>query len=153
MCNEDSAALGQIPVAVGLHASWGYYNNITKQEPPVDWEIQPGEDTFFTMRMSMALGIPLRTSSVQQYFLQGLEHSQDWNGLRWIRLACLYPEEIDYVEFFKNGSYIFTAYDEPFVVNAVSNWDQKGVDSLPGDEWTAIIHTGGKTVELSDIVR
>jgi hypothetical protein len=57
VCNEDSQCITRIPVAVAERFSWGYYNNITKQEPPADWSITPGEDTFFALRMAMALGI------------------------------------------------------------------------------------------------
>src|SRR5690606_8329715 len=37
VCNEDSPCIGQLEVAYRNYASWGYYNNLTKQEPPADW--------------------------------------------------------------------------------------------------------------------
>lgn len=46
ICNEDSQALAEMQVALDEGISWGYYNNMTKQEPPVDWSITEGEDTF-----------------------------------------------------------------------------------------------------------
>ena len=32
VCNEDSQAVGQLEVAYNTRTSWGYYNNMTKQE-------------------------------------------------------------------------------------------------------------------------
>lgn len=59
VCNEDSQAIGQLKVAFETGTSWGYYNNMTKQEPPCDWAITMGEDRFFAQRMAMGLGIPV----------------------------------------------------------------------------------------------
>ena len=74
VCNEDSAAIGQLEVAFKTKTSWGYYNNLTKQEPPADWSITQGEDTFFAHRLAKYLGIdcpPIPKD--EQYYLQGLE--------------------------------------------------------------------------------
>ncbi|MFI3257191.1 MAG: hypothetical protein R3Y36_02710, partial [Spirochaetales bacterium] len=46
ICNEDSSSIGQLKVSQNTHTSWGYYNNMTKQEPPADWSITKGEDFF-----------------------------------------------------------------------------------------------------------
>ncbi|MCB0087515.1 MAG: hypothetical protein KDE54_06365, partial [Caldilineaceae bacterium] len=39
VCNEDSQAIGQMEVTFQTQTSWGYYNNMTKQEPPADWSV------------------------------------------------------------------------------------------------------------------
>jgi len=52
LCNEDSHAIGQLAVTYNTGVSWGYYNNMTKQEPPADWSVLPGEDTYFAYRMA-----------------------------------------------------------------------------------------------------
>ena len=38
-----------------------------------------------------------------QFYLQGLEKDMAYEGKRFIRLASLYPEQIDYVEFYRDG--------------------------------------------------
>ena len=121
--NEDSQAIGQLDVCYKTHVSWGYYNNMTKQEPPADWGVTPGEDTFFAMRMAKGIGIDIKEPpKEQQYYLQGLEPEMTVDGKRWLRVASLYPESIDHVDFFRNGELIYTCYDEPFAVNFMSNW-------------------------------
>ncbi|NJN83064.1 MAG: hypothetical protein HC802_12805 [Caldilineaceae bacterium] len=55
--NEDSHAIGQMTVTFHTRTSWGYYNNMSKQEPPADWRVMPGEDTFFAHRMAKGIGI------------------------------------------------------------------------------------------------
>lgn len=57
VCNEDSQALAEMQVALDQGVSWGYYNNMTKQEPPVDWGITRGEDQFFAVRLAESFGI------------------------------------------------------------------------------------------------
>ena len=84
-----------------------------------------------------------------QYYLQGFEPEMTYGGERWIRLASLRPETIDYVEFFRNGEPYYTAYDEPYSVHFRSNWRQGGVTigSKP-EQWEARIHlVDGRTVE------
>ena len=74
VCNEDSQALGNLGVAYKTGTSWGYYNNMTKQEPPADWAVMQGEDTFFAHRMAQGIGIEVPALAQQdQYYLQGLE--------------------------------------------------------------------------------
>ncbi|MFB5675099.1 hypothetical protein ACE3NQ_11835 [Paenibacillus terreus] len=142
VCNEDSQAVGNMEVAARLHTSWGYYNNLTKQEPPTDWRITDGEDRFFAHRMAKIIGISLpEIPFEQQFYLQGLEKEITLDGKRWIRLASLYPETIDYVEFFRNGQLEYQSYDEPFLMNFVFNWYQSPSLEKPEDtEWKAVIH-------------
>jgi hypothetical protein len=142
VCNEDSQAIGQLGVAYRLHSSWGYYNNLTKQEPPTDWTVTRGEDQFFAYRMAAGIGIRLpEISEEDQYYLQGLEPETEFEGKRWIRLASLYPENIDYVDFYLNGELYYVSYDEPFTVHFKSNWLQGPWLVAPGTtEWKAIIH-------------
>ncbi len=148
VCNEDSQAIGQLQVAYKTQTSWGYYNNMTKQEPPADWGITTGEDTFFAHRMAEGIGID--TDAIDdQYYLQGLEPNWTYQGQRWLRLASLYPETISYVDFYRNGKYYDTAYDEPFSLHFQTNWRQGGIDVRDDDrEWKAVIHCGdGQVIE------
>ena len=142
VCNEDSQALGQLDVAYKTQTSWGYYNNMTKQEPPADWGITKGEDTFFAYRMAEGLGINIpELPEEEQYYLQGLEPEMTANGQRWIRIASLYPETINYVDFYRNGELIYTNYDEPFSLYFKHNWQQGAWKIQPDDkEWKAVIH-------------
>ncbi len=148
VCNEDSQAIGQLQVAYKTQTSWGYYNNMTKQEPPADWGITTGEDTFFAHRMAEGIGID--TDPIDdQYYLQGLEPDWEYRGQRWLRLASLYPETISYVDFYRNGKFYDTAYDEPFSLHFQTNWRQGGIDVRDDDrEWKAVIHCGdGHVIE------
>lgn len=152
VCNEDSHAIGQMEVTYKTQTSWGYYNNMTKQEPPADWGITKGEDTFFAYRMADGIGgleLP-QISAEEQYYLQGVEPEITDNGQRWIRLASLYPESINYVDFYRDGQLYYTSYDEPFPVHFESNWRQGGVNiQAPDEKWTAVVHLrGGEVIEL-----
>lgn len=142
VCNEDSQAIGQMEVTFKTQTSWGYYNNMTKQEPPTDWSVTQGEDEFFARRMAAGIGIEFPPMPLEeQYYLQGLEADITTNGQRWIRLASLYPESINWVDFYRDGQLYYTAYDEPFPVHYISNWRQGGVQvRSPGEEWKAVIH-------------
>lgn len=141
LCNEDSQCVSQLGVTFATGVSWGYYNNLTKQEPPTRWGILPGEDRFFAHRMAMGLGIPLEPlPKADQFYLQGLEPHMTYNGKRWIRLASLYPETIDHVEFYCNEKRIYIAYDDPFLLYYEKNWQQAGVETQPGDCWKAVVH-------------
>ena len=134
VCNEDSPRFTQLKVALKTHTSWGYYNNHTKQEPPADWSITRGEDQFFAQRMAEGIGlkvpdIPL----VDQFYLQGFEENNTTQNKRWIRLASLYPERIDYVEFFRNGQRFDIAFEEPYYTRASPNLDT-GRRRAPGSK-------------------
>ncbi|MBV7334930.1 hypothetical protein KFU94_43160 [Chloroflexi bacterium TSY] len=152
VCNEDSHAIGQLAVAYKTCTSWGYYNNMTKQEPPADWSITKGEDTFFAHRMAQGIGIEVPSLPIEdQYYLQGLEPQMTDGGQRWLRLASLYPETIDSVDFYRNGSLYYTAYDEPFSINYISNWRHGGIDAVDDDRWRAVIYLrDGGTIEKGD---
>lgn len=151
VCNEDSQAIGQLQVAFHTRTSWGYYNNMTKQEPPADWNITSGEDRFFAQRMAEGLGINVpELSQNDQFYLQGLEPGIKQNKKRWIRLAALYPELIDLVDFHCNGEHVYSNYNEPFSVNYRCNWYQNGFETEPGDKWQAIVHlVDGSTLEIN----
>ncbi len=141
ICNEDSQALSQMGAALRHGVSWGYYNNMTKQEPPVNWRITRGEDQYFAARMAQVLGIKEHGLMLEeQFYLQGFEPEMHFEGNRWIRLASLYPEKIDYVNFYRNGKLEATAYDDPFTINFLFNWLQKPVADIgENEEWTAEI--------------
>ena len=150
VCNEDSPAIGQLEVAYKTNTSWGYYNNMTKQEPPADWGVTAGEDTFFAHRMAKGLGIAVDDIAREdQYYLQGLERDWEYDGQRWLRLASLYPETISYVDFFRNGSLYYAAYDESFAVHFETNWRQGAIAVQSDDrEWKAVVHLAdGQIVE------
>ncbi|NKB69139.1 MAG: hypothetical protein GKR89_18885 [Candidatus Latescibacteria bacterium] len=148
VCNEDSQAIGNMEVAYKTRTSWGYYNNMTKQEPPADWGVTKGEDTFFAHRM--AAGISIEVEALPQedhYYLQGFEPQMSYMGQRWIRLASLYPESISCVDFYRNGELYYTSYDESFAINFSSNWRFGGVEIGQGrQEWKAVIHLGNGDV-------
>lgn len=142
VCNEDSQCIGQLKVAFATRTSWGYYNNMTKQEPPADWRITPGEDTFFARRMAEGIGIDMPPlPEDKHHYLQGLEPHMEYEGKRWIRLASLHPEQIDCVAFYRNGTHVCTAYDEPFMIYYRTTWIQNPWMVRPDDrEWRAVIH-------------
>ena len=130
VCNEDSPCFSRLAVARATHTSWGYYNNMTKQEPPADWGITAGEDAFFAARLEgMILG---RDEGENRYLLQGLEKDSDIEGRRYVRLASLLPEKIDRVEFYEDGTLLDTAFDEPFLLYGVNTWMQKPYVPRPG---------------------
>ena len=150
VCNEDSQAIGNLAVALRTRTSWGYYNNMTKQEPPADWGVTKGEDTFFAHRMAEGIGIDVPAVPVEdRYYLQGLEPGWSCGGQRWIRLASLYPETISHVDFYRDGDLFYTSYDEPFSINFQSNWRYGGVEVGDDDrDWKAVIHLGtGEVIE------
>lgn len=146
--NEDSQAISQMGVTFAAGVSWGYYNNMTKQEPPVDWSITEGEDQFFALRLREYLteekrGLPVE----EQFYLQGLEKDMAYENKRFIRLASLYPEKIDYVEFYRKGELFELAYDDPFCVNFIGNWCQMPVVGIESrEEWKAVIHLCDGTI-------
>lgn len=150
VCNEDSPCVSQLSVAFDTQTSWGYYNNLTKQEPPTNWGITPGEDAFFARRMAEGVGIALPAlARDEQFYLQGFEEHIVLDGRRWVRLASLYPENIDYVEFFCDSQPVERAYCDPFMMRNVTTWIQEPVAVGPAEEWEAIVHlAGGEVVEV-----
>lgn len=146
LCNEDSPRFTQLKVAMDTHTSWGYYNTHTKQDPPCDWGVTKGEDTFFAWRLADSLGLPTPSLPEEdRFYLQGLEEDMVYENKRWIRLASLWPERIDKVKFYRNGELMDIAYEEPYYVNHVQTWIQEGTE-LTGrrEEWRAeiFLHSG-----------
>ncbi len=173
VCNEDSQDITQIPVCMRAHASWGYYNNMTKQEPPARWGVLPGEDAYFARRMAKALGIASDSAAPDaEYRLMGMEaersgvfetadspkfdktlHLDDGNKpapLRWLRLAALYPEQIDHVVFYADGKQIETVYDTPFLTRMIGNWYHAPVAGLSASSsvWADVALRSGETVRV-----
>lgn len=141
VCNEDSQCFGQLEVTYKTHTSWGYYNNLTKQEPPANWSVTKGEDRFFAYRMAQGIGIKLpEILYEEQFYFQGFEPLVEYENKRWLRVASLYPEKINYVEFYKNGELVYTAYDEPFLLFYETTWIQEPWIIEPDTEWKAMIH-------------
>ncbi len=153
--NEDSPAVGQLKVCEELKVSWGYYNNMTKQEVPTYWEITKGEDEYFAWRMADMIGITQEDIPVEnQYYLQGLEPHMHHNNTRFPRVASLYPETIDFVRFYLNGELFYVCYDENFSVNFDCNWLQGGVETKNGDVWEAEINlVNGEKIQLKETVQ
>jgi hypothetical protein len=149
VCNECSPCFMNLDVAYDTQTSWGYYNNLSKQEPPVNWGIANAEDLFYARRMARGVGISIPAlSEEEQYVLDGVTGRFELNGERWIRLSAEYPETINYVEFFQNGERVDRAYQEPFYINYEATWIQTGSKTKKGDKWKAIIHLGdGRTLE------
>lgn len=150
VCNEDSPCIRRLDVAFDTQTSWGYYNNHTKQEPPADWSVTPGEDLFFARRMARGIGIPLHELPVEEQFVfMGFEPAMTYKGLRWLRIAAEHPERIDFVRFFCNDRLVFTAYDEPFYLHYQTTWIQQGVVVNLGDIWRAeVTLSDGSTIQL-----
>lgn len=139
MVNEDSPDITNLDVCARDHASWGYYNNMTKQEPPTRWGVLKGEDTFFARRMAALLDIELPALPLEQQFvLQGFEKDFELDASKYsvfgeqapgdkayfIRLSALYPERVDYVEFYIDDKFIDIVYDTPYMLNMECNWRQ-----------------------------
>lgn len=141
LCNEDSPCCTRVDVCVEAGASWGYYNNYTKQIPPCFWGVTPGEDLFFARRMARAIGIPVEPlSEADQYVLQGLNPEDAFSGgLHTMRVASEYPELVDSVTFYKNGEKIYKSYDEPFMCYTESTWLGTPFKVEPGEVYRAEI--------------
>lgn len=154
VCNEDSQALSNMQVALDEGVSWGYYNNMTKQEPPTVWKITPGEDTFFALRMAESLGISKHELvPEEQFYLQGLEKNEEWEGKRWIRLASICPEKISQVRFYRNEELVHRAYDDPFSIHFLFNWIQKPFEGIvSGERWKAVVMLTDGTEITKEIV-
>ena len=142
VCNEDSPCCTRVDVALATGTSWGYYNNYTKQIPPADYGITPGEDLFFARRVARAVGIPVAELTVdEQFYLQGLEPHTAFHGKRAIRLAAEFPEKIVKVEFYKNDTLVYASYDEPFFYKRETTWLSTPWDvDAAVSEWKAVVY-------------
>lgn len=156
LCNEDSPRFTQLKVALKTGTSWGYYNTHTKQEPPADWSVTRGEDQFFAWRMADAIGIDVPDSPAEdQFYFQGFEPNYTYQDQRWIRLASLYPERIDYVEFYRNGEFFDIAFEEPYYPLHETTWIQRGI-TLSGEHesWVARIYLhSGEVIERTGEIK
>jgi len=123
--NEDSPLLTQLEVAVEDHFSWGYYNTMTKQEPPCDWGITRGEDQYFAERLAKVIGIRLPEVCGDELYLQGFEPEMTIDDGRYIRVAARAPEQIDRVYFYEDGRQIDVAFDEPYMYDSRMTWIQE----------------------------
>ena len=170
--NEDSHDITNLEVCLNAHVSWGYYNNWTKQEPPVDWRVTEGEDRYFAERMAEAARIarprcpsPYRLMGMERHMSVPLfeygtmrrrvsswmpEYSLSEGEMRFVRLAALYPEKVDYVEFYIDGALYQRVYDSPYTLNSMSNWSQAPVMNIPDTaEVYAVVHErDGNTVRV-----
>ncbi len=158
VCNEDSPCYSRVDVAAETGTSWGYYNNLTKQEPPADWSVSAAEDRFFAERVARAVGLPGPLSESGQArpgdganplaFL-GFDRHVGKDGTRWLGVAALYPEWIDRVEFHQQGRHVYTAYEEPFYLYRTNTWTQRGLANPDPAHWHAVVHhAAGQTTEL-----
>lgn len=148
LCNEDSPCCTRVDVGLETYTSWGYYNNYTKQIPPADYGVTPGEDLFFARQVARAVGIPVRELPLEEQFcLQGLEDWSAFGGKRAVRLAAEFPEKVDYVDFFLNGEKLYRSYDEPFFLDREQTWLCRPREARPGDlEWKASVRLCDGTV-------
>ena len=141
LCNEDSPCCTRVDIGLETYTSWGYYNNFTKQIPPADYGVTPGEDLYFARRIARAVGIPVdELPFEEQFYLQGLEDWTEFHGKRAVRLAAEFPETVDYVDFYLNGKKIYRSYDEPFFLNRETTWLCEPWEVKPEDkEWKAVV--------------
>jgi len=154
LCNEDSPCISRLEVAHLMHTSWGHYDNFTKQEPPCDWGITNGQDFFFARRMATVLGINLPKLPIEeQFYLQGLEPNTEWQKKRWIRLSAEYPEKINYVNFYRNGEFVYRSYDEPHFMYRETTWIQKPWNIKNDDKnWTAEVVLVDGTIIVKSVI-
>lgn len=122
--NEDSPLFTHLEVAVEDHFSWGYYNNMTKQEPPCDWGITRGEDEYFAQRLSGLIGI-IRPEAGNEFYLQGFEPEMTIAGGRYVRVTGRRPELVDRVRFYEDDTLLDVAYAEPFMLYSQATWIQE----------------------------
>lgn len=148
ICNEDSPCCTRVDVGLETYTSWGYYNNYTKQIPPADYGVTPGEDLFFARRIARAVGIPVDDLPLEeQFYLQGLEEWSSFHGRRVIRLAAEFPEKINYVDFYLNGEKLYRSYDEPFFFKRQATWlGEPYTVSADDNKWKAIVKLTDDTI-------
>ena len=145
VCNEDSQAITNLQVCMDHHVSWGYYNGLTKQEMATDWRIRKGEDHFFALRIAENVGIQCeKLTKNEQYLLMGISKTECWNGKCWPRISSLYPETINYVDFYVDGEWLYRCYDDPFSLYYISNWLQGPLNRTEGLVRAEITLTNGE---------
>lgn len=139
LCNEDSPCCTRVDVALNAGTSWGYYNNYTKQIPPCFFGVTEGEDLFFARRMARAVGIPVPDLSREdQFVLQGLTPAEAFGGgLHTLRLAAEYPEQVDRVDFYRDGELMYRSYDEPFYAYRETTWLGTPFSVKKGERYSA----------------
>ncbi len=147
--NEDSSLLRNMTACVEEGISWGYYNNISKQEPPADWRILNNEDTFFAYHMAKAVGIEVEEPA-EEFIFCGLEEKEMFYGHAWPRVACLHEEEIESISYYRNEELVECVTVEPFAVHQQGTWLWHGIsDVCPGEMWEAVIaKKNGEMVRL-----
>jgi len=147
VCNEDSPCCTRVEVALDTGTSWGYYNNYTKQIPPADYAVTPGEDLFFARRVARAVGIPVTPlPRDEQFVLQGLEPQTAFGHKRVIRLAAEFPEQIHKVVFYQDDRLVYTSYDEPFFYRREATWLGTPWHVDPAVRvWAAVVHLADGT--------
>ncbi len=152
VCNEDSQMFPMLDLCRQTHTSWGYYNNMTKQEPPVSWGITRGEDEYFAKRLTMLLNgqndiIP--TNNPDDYYLQGFEENTNMGERRFIKVTTLFPEQINYVEYYEDDKQLYISYDMPHLMYMIWTWQQNAyIPSKNAKTFTAKIYlTSGTVIE------
>lgn len=148
ICNEDSQRITQLQVCEDTHISWGYYNNVTKQEPPIDWSITRGEDEFFAARLKALIHNEKLIEN--EFYLQGLEKGMDFDGKFYVRVASKIPEQINYVEYFEDNKLLNISYCDPFMFESLNGWRQcPYTPSVGAKDFKALVHlTDGSKIEL-----
>ena len=155
LCNEDSPCYSHLDAGLETYTSWGYYNNYTKQIPPADFGITPGEDLFFARRIARATGIPVKDLPIEEQFhLQGLEPWESFHGKQIIRLASEFPESVAFVDFYLNGKKFCRSYEEPFFLQPENTWMCTPRERQSEDrEWKAVVTLyNGQRVEKTQII-
>ncbi|QHQ61083.1 hypothetical protein Ana3638_10140 [Anaerocolumna sedimenticola] len=151
VCNEDSQMFGQLSISVATHTSWGYYNNMTKQEPPADWGITKGEDEFYAERLKQI--IYNTPDQENEFYLQGFEDNNDIEGRRYIKLASRYPEKINYVEFYEDEKLIYTSFAEPFMLYSLTTWEQEPYSKKDSvNKFSAKIYLHNGEIVVKDVI-
>ena len=104
--------------------------------------------------MATGLGIELPPLPLEeQFYLQGLESNTIWQGKRWIRLAAENPEKIQYVNFYRNGEFIYRSYDEPFFLYPINTWiQQPWIVTKDDKSWSAEVVLSDKTIWVDSMI-
>jgi hypothetical protein len=106
--------------------------------------------------MANALGIPVPMIPEDDcFYLQGIESQLTYENKRWIRLASLYPEKIDFVEFYRDGLFVDVAFEEPFYTLHRTTWIQDGIEMFNDNElWKAVVHLqNGNIIEKTTFLK